>query len=164
MSLVYAVSVYTKLNMDLPPEWVTAFTALREAGESATVEFPDLPEDLAGEGTGREIAGLIRSPRYETKPTYDFGKCVDHLKGGVEHCTYHLSFWNLVLDDLFYHPGYAFLMFLARYNEGNRFVGTICETYSSVPDLIYFLEGQLEIVKLKDGGSELGKIPDSVSF
>lgn len=154
MSFHYAVSFYTKLSMDLPAEWVDAFTKLAESTTPEEVEFPAIP----GWGyAGNQIPCMIRFPHFNAKPVYDFGRCHDasSFDDTVEYHTYHLTFWSLILDDDFYHQGMAFLSFLASYSVGNRFAGTMYETCGSFPQLIYFFNGELRIVDVGSDGKSM---------
>jgi len=154
MSSHYAVSLYTKLRMDLPTEWVDAFTALASATNPAEVQFPEIPE---WGYAGHEVPCMIRLPHWNAKPVYDFGRCHDSssFDGTVEYHTYHLTFWNIILDDDFYHQGMAFLSFLAKYSVGNRFAGTMFETCGTYPQMIYFIDGELRFVDVGSDGNSM---------
>ncbi len=161
MSCHYAVSIYVKLRTDLPDEWVSAFSQLVDAPKPEEVMFPAIPE-MGYEGN--DISCLIRFPCFDTMPVYNFGKCHDHTFRGEEHHSYHLTFWNMVLDDVWYHEGFALLQFLAKYSDGNRFAGTMYEACSSIPDLIYIVDGELAFVRGGADGDELDKIRGVSTF
>lgn len=162
MSSHYAVSIYAKLRTDLPGEWVNALSTLVDAPNPEEVLFPAIPDWGYG---GNDIPCMIRFPCWNAKPVYDFGHCHDasSFDGKTQYCTYHLTFWNIILDDVFYHQGVAFLAFLARYSAGNRFAGTMYEACALFPQMIYFIDDELRIVGVGAGGKDMDKVA-GISF
>ncbi|MBD3672298.1 MAG: hypothetical protein HUJ26_02120 [Planctomycetaceae bacterium] len=162
MSSHYAVSIYTKLRMDLPAEWVEAFTKLATTTNPEEIEFPAIPD---WGYAGNQIPCLIRFTHFNARPVYDFGRCHDasSFDGTVEYHTYHLTFWNIILDDDWYHQGMAFLSFLARYSDGNRFAGTMYETCGKFPQMIYFINGEIRIVDVGADGKYIEDVT-GISF
>jgi hypothetical protein len=162
MSAHYVVSIYTKLRTDLPKEWVDAFSSLVNAQKPEDVVFPDIPGSGYG---GNEIPCMIRFPCWNAQPTYGFGRCHDSSTfDGEKQYSYHLTFSNIMLDDEFYHVGFALLQFLAEYSVGNRFAGTMYEAGASFPDLIYFINGELQIVGVGSDGKGIDKVSGVSGF